>query len=467
MHIREISVSIVLILLTGSIVFGAEGNLTILHTNGLHGRFGQMIKAAALKKQIQEEVGQVVLIDAGNVLSPQEGEFVHAGNKASPTIDMMNQAGYNAWVLGESALNVPQKTLTDFLRSARFPVLGANIHQPQSGRLLFQVQPFTIGRAGGLRVGILGLTQGGNGVVAGDPLRAAQYFVPLLRREVDLVVLLTHQAYDIDSTLAVEVPGIDVIVGMQSEGASVGRRVVNGVPIRQAGPPGEFVGRIDLEVSPAGVTLKNAQLLPLDVSVGRTGDLQSALGEWMLPVGDESLSVTAVLGTSAGGFGASVGQAGALGYLVADLMRTEANADVALVSALSLDPELPEGPIRVMDLYRIYSPTHTVEIVSLKGEDLRSLMELGLDDLSSFFYPSGLSVVYDLTQVKGKRLVSLGTVDKRPLNLQKTFRVAVESGLTRFGNGTPTGLVVRNLLADHIKKAGVIRGKLDDRLREP
>jgi len=464
-HIRVIFAS--LVVWAGSVAFGAEGTLTILHTNGLNGRFEQMIKAAALKKQIQQEVGQVVLVDAGNVLSPREVDFVHAGNKPSATVDMMNQAGYDAWVLGKNALSLPQRTLTDFLRSARFPVLGANIHQPQSGRMLFQVQPFTMGRSGGLRVGILGLTQGGSGVVAGDPVRAAQYFVPMLRREVDVVVLLTHQAYDIDSTLAAEVPGIDAIVGTHTQGASVGRRVVNGVPIRQAGPYGEFVGRIDLEVSQAGVELKNAQLLPLDVSVGQTGDLQAALGEWMLPVGGESLSVSAVLGTSAGGFGASVGQAGALGYLLADLMRTTANVDVALVSALSVDSELPEGPIRVMDLYRIYSPTHKIKIVSLKGEDLRSLMESGLDDLSAFFYPSGLSVVYDLARIKGKRLVSLATADKRPLNLQKTFRVAVESDLTRFEKGTPTGLVIRNLLANHIRKAGVIRGKLDDRLREP
>ena len=37
----------------------------------------------------------------------------------------------------------------------------------------------------------------------------------------------------------------------------------------------------------------------------------------------------------------------------------------------------------------------------------------------------------------------------------------------RFGNGTYTGLAIRDLIADHIKQAGVIRGKLDDRLREP
>ena len=84
MHIRKIVASIVLIVLTGSIAFGAEGNLTILHTNGLNGRFEQMIKAAALKKQIQEEVGRVVLVDAGNVLSPREVDFVHSGNKPSP-----------------------------------------------------------------------------------------------------------------------------------------------------------------------------------------------------------------------------------------------------------------------------------------------------------------------------------------------------------------------------------------------
>ena len=298
--------------------------------------------------------------------------------------------------LVKDELNFPRRSLTDFLRSARLPVLGANIHQHQSGRMLFQVQPYSIARVGGLRLGILGLSQGGVDAIVGDPVRAARYYVPMLRREADVVILLTHQGYEVDSTLAADVPGIDVVVGAHSEGALAGRRVVNGVPIRQAGPNGEYVGRIDLAISDAGVELKNAQLLPLDVSVGSTSEFTATLGEWLLPVDRKPLSITSVLGTSAGGFGASVAQAGAMGYLISDFMKNASSADFALVAAVSLDSELAEGPIRVMDLYRVYSPPHELKVVSVKGQVIQAVREDGLDDLASFYYPSGLSIVYDL-----------------------------------------------------------------------
>ncbi|MBT4141037.1 MAG: 5'-nucleotidase C-terminal domain-containing protein, partial [Candidatus Latescibacteria bacterium] len=137
-------------------------------------------------------------------------------------------------------------------------------------------------------------------------------------------------------------------------------------------------------------------------------------------------------------------------------------------SALSLDAELPEGAVRVQDMYRIYEPDHKLVVVEMRGEEVRRLMEEGLDDLKAFFYPAGLRVVYDLTKFKGQRLVSLMDLNQRPLNLQKTFKVAVESGVAQFMKKEQlnSGEKVRDMLARHVREAGVIHGRLDDRLQE-
>jgi 2',3'-cyclic-nucleotide 2'-phosphodiesterase (5'-nucleotidase family) len=180
------------------------------------------------------------------------------------------------------------------------------------------------------------------------------------------------------------------------------------------------------------------------------------------------LTVTAALGSSLGGFGATVGQAGAMGYLVADLMRSTADSEMSLVSAMSLDSELPEGPIRVQDVFRVYAPDHHLVVVEMRGEELRVLVEDGLDDLTKFFYPSGVQVVYDLNKLKGQRLVSLRDSKGRALNLSKTFKVAVESGVVQFANKKrgPLTEKIRDLLAKHIREAGTIQGRLDDRMQE-
>ncbi|MBT5830505.1 MAG: hypothetical protein HOH77_09950 [Candidatus Latescibacteria bacterium] len=448
--------------------WSAGGALTILHTNQLRGRLQQIMKVGALKEQIQKESGAVILLDAGDAFSPQEMAFAHAGGKTSPTIDLMTRAGYDAIVLGQQELGLGSNFLSRALRDAEFSVLGANLHRPQNGRFLFQVQPYALIQSGGFRVGVLGLGNGVGSIQSGDVVLAAQYYVPFLKQQADVVIVLTYLDAAADSTLATDVPDIDLIVGTYLDSDVVGDMEINGVTIRQAGPMGQSVGRVDLVVDQTGVVVQNTRTIPLDIPVGSIDAMTVALSAWTLPVGDEHLSVTAGLGSSAGGFGASIGQAGAMGYLLADLMRTTAGADMALVSALSLDSELPEGAVRVQDMYRIYEPDHKLVVVEMRGEEVRRLMEEGLDDLKAFFYPAGLRVVYDLTKFKGQRLVSLMDLNQRPLNLQKTFKVAVESGVAQFMKKEQlnSGEKVRDMLARHVREAGVIHGRLDDRLQE-
>ncbi|MGA1198396.1 MAG: bifunctional metallophosphatase/5'-nucleotidase, partial [Candidatus Latescibacterota bacterium] len=429
---KVLMVLVVMTLAGGGRVWAADGMLTILHTSQLQGRFQQIMKVGALKEQIQKETGAVVLFDAGNSFSSQEMIFEHPEGKVSPTVDMMTRAGYDAWVLGQAETQIDLDFLSQALRNAQFSVLGANLHRPQNGRLLFQVQPYAVIQAGRFRVGVLGLGQGGKGVQAGDAVLAAKYYVPLIKQQADVVVLLTHLGFPADSTLAEQVADVDLIVGNYSETAEGRSAQVNGVTIRQAGPWGQSAGRIDLRIGQDGVTVQRSQLIPLDIPMGSIDAMTVALSAWTLPILGEPMSVTAALGTSAGGFGASIGQAGAMGYLVSDLMRASVQADIALVSATSLDSELPEGAVRVQDVYRIYAPDHRVVVVEMRGEELSHLMEEGLDDLRAFFYPSGLQVVYDLTKLRGQRLVSLMDGARHPLNLRKKFKVAVESDVVPF-----------------------------------
>ncbi|MDA0710372.1 MAG: 5'-nucleotidase C-terminal domain-containing protein, partial [bacterium] len=340
--------------------------------------------------------------------------------------------------------------------------------RPSTGRSLLYSQPYSVVQAGVFRVGILGLGDRHEGIWAGDAVLAAKYYLPIIKSQADVVVLVTSLGFEADSVLAASVPGIDLIVGRFLPDSGSKTTHVNGVSIRHAGAMGQSVGRVDLVIGKSGVTVRSAQLIPLDIPVGSIDAMTVALSSWALPVAGNALSVTATLGNCLGGFGASSGQAGAMGYLIADLMRTDSGADFALLSALSLDSEMPEGPIRVADLYRVYAPNHRLAVVEMTGEDLNRLMEDGLDDLTAFFYPSGLKITYDLTRIKGERLVSLADATGRVLGGKKKFKVAIESESAQFSNKVkPSGSIkIRDLLAGHIRSSGAIEGKIDERLQE-
>jgi 5'-nucleotidase len=465
------------LLCPGVDVDAQDGTLAILHTDGFRGRFEQMLKVGPILEAARMEVGRVVLLDGGNALAPSEGSFVHPEGGASLTVTLLNRAGYNGWVPGQQAFGLSQDRLTGYLRGARFPVLGANLHRADTGRPPLQVQPYSMVWTGGLRVGVLGLGPAGSGLAAGDPIGAAQYYVPILRESADIVVLLCHLGAQVDSALAVSVPGVDLIIDGRPDNGRAGIRRVNGVPISGGDRTGTTLGRIDLVLAGGRVSDVSGRRVPLDATPLSPETIERALVGWTAAVDGEAVPVWAPLGTCAGGFAPDRRPASAMDYLVADLMRAASGADVAFVAAANLNPELREGPIRVLDLFRVYPWSHRVVVLSIKGERIRDLLEGSLSTPGTSYHPSGLVVVTDPSRAKGERVVSV-TFGGERLESGQVYRVAVEEAVAAASGTTKgladaldvrvrrdTGILVRDLLARHIRSAGVIRGTMDGRVQ--
>lgn len=452
--------------------------LTILHTNDLHGRLDQLAKIGFLAKQVRQEVQRVVLLDAGDTFCPSEEAFVSKERGTSITVDLFNQVGYNAWTLGNHEFDRRLGQLTNHLRSASFPVLGANLLASETGRHLLHVQPYALIQVAGLRIGILGLSTGSSRVTVADPVAAARYYVPLLRGRSDVVVLLTHLGFRADSTLAASVEGIDVIVGGHTHTVLHSPRVVNGVIIGQAGGEGAFLGRIDLKVSDGQVTGWEGRLIPVDAAAGEDRAVRSAFDAWTAEVEGERMPLMTPLGTCGGGFHQISGTETAMGNLIADLVRESVSADIAFSTRVGMNPRLREGTITVLDFYSIYVWPRKVMVVSLDGRQVRRVLERSLVEPYYRLDQSGMEVVYDLSRPEGKRVVSV-TVGGRPLDPKAVYRVAVDHWTATYGGPArsqadtfkplqkeETGILIRDLLARHIRAAGVIRGSIDGRMRE-
>ena len=445
--------------------------LTILYTSGLQGQFDRMLGVASLARQARQEGRWVLLLDAGDALSPSEAAFTHPDREGSLTVDLLNRAGYDGWLLGAVDLDRPSEALTEGLRQTRFPVLGANLHRPDTGRFLFQVQPYTVLRRQGVRIGIVGVSAGDGGMLRGDPGAAAWYYAPLLREQADVVVLLTHLGFEADSLLAVSVPGIDVIVdGALPPGREMPQRV-NGVLICGNERGGQRLGRLDLTVSEGKVKDGACQADEVASATGNSDDLVTALSGWTAQVDGKRMALTDVLGAYAGGF-----EGAAAGHLIADLMRTTTASDMALVLASDVGANLPEGPVRVVDLYRVYSRSHRLVTVFLRGGQVLALLERSLAPSGPLFLVSGLEVAYDRSVSEGEAMVSV-TVGGQPLDRDQVYRVALEERLTGRGRveriaevlrpveRREIGVLIRDMLARHIQAAGVVRGAVETRTR--
>ncbi len=227
--------------------------LHVLHTNDFHNHLSEA-QAEGIH-QAKAQLENVLLLDSGDAVS--------AGNigvrpGGEPILTRMSEAGYDGMTLGNREFHVADALLRVKIGKAAFPILSANLRwRDDQNETLPTVSHFLKILPGGLRVGVFGLTvpmvtpRMGvrliSAFVFDDPVSAAQAQIELLRPQVDILIALTHIGLREDERLAASCPELDLIVGGHSHNVLPELKIVNGVPIAQAGWFGHWLGRVTLD----------------------------------------------------------------------------------------------------------------------------------------------------------------------------------------------------------------------------
>ncbi|HOF87468.1 MAG TPA: metallophosphatase [Armatimonadota bacterium] len=300
---------------------GERFELTILHTNDLHGMLlphqytpavpgfavrlpgevgGLARRATAIANARKEITYPLAVIDTGDVFT--RGPW-HTRFYGVPEIEALNAMGYDLLCVGNNELKATEKTdsqaiMLGLLRRSRFPWLAANLTVGETGVPVPGVQPFVVRDYGGVRVGYLGLTAPRaaeypqtKGWTISDPIAAAKTWVPLARKECDILIAVTHIGVDLDRRLAAEVAGIDAIVGGDShtylpQPVPVKNPAGISVPIAQAGEQGVMLGRLDLVFEKAegwALAESSGRLQPLTANIPEEPAMKALLQRWLAP----------------------------------------------------------------------------------------------------------------------------------------------------------------------------------------
>lgn len=260
----------------------AQTRLVILHTNDTHsridpfpmdgGRFqglGGVAQRAALIKRIRKDHPHVVLLDSGDFFQGTP-YFNFSGGEIE--LKAMSAMGYDVATLGNHDFDNGVKHLADMMRFADFEFVSAN-YRVAGTPLERRVQPSTLLRKGGVRIGVFGLGvafQGlvipanHQGVTALDPVETARTTARKLRdRGCDLVICLSHLGYTSDPgwindpDIAQKVPEIDIIIGGHShtflDQPYIYQHEERSTLVTQVGFGGVRLGRIDVVVDRHGL----------------------------------------------------------------------------------------------------------------------------------------------------------------------------------------------------------------------
>ncbi len=436
--------------------------VTILYTNDIESvyepieaywrdditRIGGMANVATLVDQVRKRESPTFVLDAGDIFT---GSLSKA-TQGSLVFDLYSEIGYDAINLGNHEFEYGWQVLHRVMQRARFPVLNANIFFEASDTPF--AQQYTILEKGDVRIGVIGLMgvdaflntmmkANREGLYVKPPIEVVQEYIDLVRDEVDLVILLTHQnrtapmqtnkeadpqvqrGFDEDYALAGQVRGVDMIIGGHSDNGLLVpvTHPDTGTLIGMTFGQGMHVGYIRFDLSSDAPSVVSASLMPVDADK-LTGD--TGVKALIETARQRHPGLSEVVGRIDKQAPRLYYRESPLGNLLADLLREYSGAEIGLVPAGAIRADLEAGDVTVEKILNVFPFTDTVTVVQVTGEDIAWLVEKSLSLEYGLAQYSGISVFHDPAAAIGERVQRIQVGDEA-LDPARTYSLVTGS----------------------------------------
>ena len=134
-------------------------DIVILYTNDVHTYIDKPLSydvLAALKSELQEIYGNVLLVDAGDHI---QGTAYGSMDKGESIIKLMNSAGYDLATLGNHEFDYGMEGTMDVISWADFSYVSCNFYKEEAGvRGENVLEPYRLFDIGGQKIAFVGIT---------------------------------------------------------------------------------------------------------------------------------------------------------------------------------------------------------------------------------------------------------------------------------------------------------------------
>ena len=235
-----------------------------------YGKLGGLDHTSTLIKAIRSERGddKVLLLDGGDTW---QGSYTSLKTQGEDMVQVMKALGTEAMV-GHWEFTFGQQRLKELIDKLEYPFLGGNVFDTEWDEPVFESTAFF--EKGGVSVAVIGQH------FPYTPIANPNYMVKgwsfgirpeVLQKNVDeakkqgaeIVVLLSHNGFDVDQKLAAMIQGIDVILtGHTHDAIPKGIRIKDTL-LLSSGSHGKYLGRVDLKVKNGKVVETSSNLIPV------------------------------------------------------------------------------------------------------------------------------------------------------------------------------------------------------------
>jgi 5'-nucleotidase len=396
---------------------------------------GGLARVATVRTRLADQ-GPILFVLAGDVLSPSLLSKYYSGRQM---VEAMNAAKLDYATFGNHEFELDHDTLVARIAASNFKWISSNCTET-NGTPFPKVIPWDTLRVSGHKVGLFGLTLIGNYrryVRCANPDSAAHIAIDTLSAlGADLIVGITHQTIAADRDLLSREPKLDLILGGHEHEAH--DSVISGRHILKADANARTAQFVTLWGG-KGQWRQAVGLVPIDSRLPSDTAVSRLVEDWEDSLRQRLGPERAVATTTApidARDEVSRKRESALGDLVADAIRAETGADVALINAgsMRLDDVIRPGSLTNYQLESIFLFADETRVVTfpMAGARLRELLEHGVSDSAlgkgAFLQVSGVTFTYDQARPSGKRLVGeIRRAGGGPISANDTVRVAFDA----------------------------------------
>jgi S-sulfosulfanyl-L-cysteine sulfohydrolase len=235
-----------------------------------YGRMGGLDRLATIIKAIRAERGanRCLLLDCGDTWT---NSWTSLQTKAQDIVECMNLLKPDA-MTGHWEFTLGAERVEEITRGLAFPFLAQNIRETEFEDKVFE--PRQMFEKGGVRIAVIGQAYPYT-AIANPRWMFPKWAFGLREDDVqkqvdeargegaDLVVLLSHNGFDIDHKMAGRVKGIDVILTSHTHDALPEPVRVGQTLLIATGAYGKFISRLDLDVREKRVQGFRHRLIPI------------------------------------------------------------------------------------------------------------------------------------------------------------------------------------------------------------
>jgi S-sulfosulfanyl-L-cysteine sulfohydrolase len=288
----------------------------------------------------------------------------------------------------------------------------------------------------------------------------------------EVVVLLSHNGFDVDRKLATRVEGIDVILTAHTHDALPAPVRVGSTLLIASGSHGKFLSRLDLEVANGRVTDFAYGLIPmLSDAIAPDADMARLIADIRAP--HEAMLGTEIARSEAllyrrGTF------SGTLDDMICDALLAQRDAEIALSPGFRWGGTLLAGQsITWEDVYNATAITYPSAYRSLmKGEMIKTILEDVADNLCNpdpyyqqggdMVRVGGMAYTINVDGDMGQRITDLRlSASNAPIEAERDYVVAGWGSINESVEGPPVWDVVaahlRNRPAVPARRAQAVR----------